>query len=261
MKVIVQNLATEYKDEGSGKTLLFLHGWQDNLHSFDKVSNLLVKDYRVVRVDLPGFGGSELPKEDWDLSRYVSFVADFIKKLNLDIYAIVGHSFGGRILIKGSASDTLKVEKIILIGSAGVANRKTFRNYFFKFLAKLGKIFTLIPPFLFWRDFLRKKIYKMIGSRDYVKAGALRKTFVRVINEDLSLSAKKISYPTLLIWGKNDTETPVYQGEKLSNLIQNARLEILPDSGHFVHQEKPIEVADLIKKFLENNLESHSKVR
>ena len=80
MKIIVQNLATEYRDEGSGKTLIFLHGWQSNLHTFDNLASPLKNYYRVVRLDLPGFGGSEMPKETWDLNKYILFVCDFIQK-------------------------------------------------------------------------------------------------------------------------------------------------------------------------------------
>ena len=249
MKVIVQNLAIEYKDEGSGKILLFLHGWQGNLQSFDTLVPLLTTSYRVIRVDLPGFGKSETQKEVWDLDTYVAFLNNFIEKLNLEIYALVGHSFGGRIAIKGEARKILHARKIVLVASAGVAQRKNFRNFFFKVVAKIGKCVTYIPPLLFWREGLRRKMYTFIGS-DYMNAGVLKKTFLKIIAEDLTENAKSITVPTLLVWGETDKETPLSDGLRLSKMIANSSFKTLKDCGHFVYKEKPKEVAELIQKFL-----------
>src|SRR3972149_2244169 len=249
MKIIVQNLAVEYQDEGvssprqslrrsAGKVILLLHGWQDNLHTFDALTKFLSKTNRVIRLDLPGFGQSETPKETWGLDNYVEFVKNFIQKLNLQVDAFVGHSFGGRIAIKGAAENNLKPAKIILINSAGIAKSKTLRNYILKIFAKIGSFITYIPPFVFWREKLRQKIYKFIGS-DYLDAHEMQKTFLKIISEDLSENAKKINTPTLLIWGENDTETPLSDGKLLSRLISHSKLEIINEAGHFVHQEKP----------------------
>ena len=249
MKIIVQNLATEYLDEGTGKVVLFLHGWQDNLHTFDSLASLLSPTWRIVRLDLPGFGKSEVPKETWNLDNYVQFVKDFINKLDIHVYALVGHSFGGRITIKGEATKNLQAQKIILIGSAGIAKNRTFRNSLLKILAKIGGLITYIPPLIFWRKALRKRMYGFIGS-DYLNTGKLKETFLKIISEDLSASAKNITIPTLLIWGVNDTETPLTDGKKLSQLISGSELKVLNETGHFVHREKSQGVAKLIQEFL-----------
>ncbi len=249
MKIIVQNLAVEYLDEGLGNVILFLHGWQDDLHTFDSVTPFLSQENRVIRLDLPGFGKSEMPKEPWELNRYIKFVSDFVKKLGLDVDVIIGHSFGGRIAIKGTAEKIFQPRRIVLLGSAGTAKRKTFRNSILKIIAKIGKCITYIPPLIFWRNQLRKKIYRLIGS-DYLDAGALQKTFLKIISEDLVTAAGKIIVPTLLIWGVDDTETPLSDGKKLSETIPDAELKIIKEAGHFAHKEKPEEVAELIKEFL-----------
>ena len=249
MKIIVDNLATEYKDEGAGKVLLFLHGWKDSLESFDQIIPSLASEYRVIRLDLPGFGKTALPKETWDLDNYINFVNSFIIKLNISPYALIGHSFGGRIIIKGVSDEKLKSEKIVLIGSAGIAKRKTLKNYFFTVIAKIGKLVTYIPPFYFYRNIFKKKLYSFVGS-DYFNTGALKNTFLKVIKEDLSEYAKKINTPTILIWGIDDTETPVTDGERLSGMIKGSRIEKIENAGHFVHKQKSTEVAKLIKEFL-----------
>jgi pimeloyl-ACP methyl ester carboxylesterase len=249
MKIIVQNLATEYLDEGTGKVVLFLHGWQDNLHTFDSLVSLLPPTLRIIRLDLPGFGKSEVPKETWDLNNYVQFVSNFIRKLNIQVYTLVGHSFGGRIAIKGEATKNLQAQKIILICSAGIAKNRTFRNSLLKTLTKIGGLITYIPPLIFWREALRKKMYGFIGS-DYLNTGKLKETFLKIISEDLSMTAKNVTIPALLIWGVNDTETPLADGKKLSQLISGSKLKVISGAGHFVHKEKSQEVSKLVQEFL-----------
>jgi len=249
MQIIVQNLATEYQDEGNGKVILLLHGWQDNLHTFDSLASLLSPTKRVIRLDLPGFGKSEMPKESWDLDGYVRFLKDFIQKLDLSVDTIIGHSFGGRIAIKGVSAKNLQPNKLMLISSAGIAGSRTFRNSTLKVLAKIGRWITYIPPLIFWREELRKKFYGLIGS-DYLNTGPLKETFLKIISEDLSASAKEITTPALLIWGADDAETPLSDGEQLSRLIHDSRLEVISGAGHFAHREKPQEVAKLVQEFL-----------
>ena len=247
MKVIVDGLGTEYWDEGSGEVVLMLHGWGDSLHSFDELVERLKGDYRIIRVDFPGFGKSELPKGIWDVAKYTRFVSDFCKKEGIEPVYIIGHSFGGRILVKGLSSGTLTARKAVLMGSAGVADRKTLRNDTFILISKIGKL--LLRPFpRVWYLRLRKELYRVTGG-DYISAGALSDTFVRVINEDLSRDAALVSIPTLLIWGEDDLVTPISEGKKLKRLIRESELHVLTHSGHFVHQQRPDDVARLIKEF------------
>ncbi|MEK7167193.1 MAG: alpha/beta hydrolase [Patescibacteria group bacterium] len=249
MKIIIKNIAIEYFDEGNGPIMLFLYGWKDTLHSFDSLIPLLSKQYRIIRIDLPGFGNSELPQITWNLDNYIQFIKDFINKLNVQIDVLIGHSFGGRIAIKAVATEIIKPKKLILIASAGIAKTQTIHNYFFYILAKVGKIITLFPPFIFWRKRLRKKLYNMAGS-DYFLSGKLKNTFLNVIKEDLKLCASKITIPTLLIWGDQDKATPLNDGKCLSKIISNSKLEIISNTGHFVHQENPQKVAEIISKFI-----------
>ncbi|HUD11637.1 MAG TPA: alpha/beta hydrolase, partial [Candidatus Saccharimonadia bacterium] len=192
MKVIVNDLAIEYLDQGSGPVMLMLHGWKDSLQTFNPLMPELLKMWRVVRVDLPGFGASEVPKSAWTLLDYVQFVHAFCTKLDIKPEVLVGHSLGGRIVIRGVSSGELRPKKVILIASAGLAKTKTARNRSFSALAKVGKVVTLIPPFVFWRRKLREKLYQSAGS-DYLGAGEMKETFLNIIQEDLSMDAKLIA--------------------------------------------------------------------
>jgi pimeloyl-ACP methyl ester carboxylesterase len=249
MKIIVDQLATNYSDTGSGEVLLFLHGWQDNLQTFDTLVTYLPKTLRIVKLDLPGFGETETPATAWALDDYVSFVAAFCAKLEIQPDILIGHSFGGRITIKGISSGVLKAKKIVLIGSAGIAQRTTVRNFVLYLVSKIFGFLFSIPPFSFWKVPLRKKFYKKIGS-DYLDTGSLKEIYMKVIAENLVENAQKLSLPTLLIWGRNDTQTPLSDGQRFESLILGSVLKVIDDAGHFVHREKPTEVAKLIQEFI-----------
>ena len=121
MKVIVKGQLVNYKDEGAGKVLLLLHGWGQTLQTFDDVAEHFSNNYRVIRVDFPGFGGSPKPSDDWHIDDYAKFVEDFLQKVDVDtVYAVLAHSFGGRITIKAAAKKYFDVEKLVLMGYAGV---------------------------------------------------------------------------------------------------------------------------------------------
>ncbi len=249
MKVIVNNLAVNYTDRGKGKPFLLLHGWGDNLHTFDLLVKELGSEYRFIALDLPGFGESEIPKETWEIADYIDFTAAFCNKIEVTPEVIVGHSFGGRVAIKGIANGGLKADRLVLIGSAGIAKSKSIKNIFVTFGAKIFKYVTFIPPLYFYRDQLRRKMYQMIGS-DYLEAGAMKDIFLATIHEDLQQYAAKIKVPTLIIWGENDSATPLADGMKLNSLIKDSKLEIISGATHFVHQEQPKRVVEIIKDFL-----------
>jgi pimeloyl-ACP methyl ester carboxylesterase len=247
VKVIVQDIATNYEDEGQGPVLLLLHGWGNTLNYYDSLCSEL-KEFRVVRLDLPGFGSSEIPRSAWNVEMYARFVAQFCEKLHLEPKAMIGHSFGGRIITKGVGQKILHPEKIILIASAGVADRQTLRNALYAGIAKMGKVILApLPTSLYQRA--REKLYAQTGS-DYLTTGTMSETFLLTIREDLSVDATAITIPVLLVWGLNDLVTPLQEGKRLNTLIRNSKLCVISNAGHFVHQEKPAEVAQLIKDFL-----------
>lgn len=249
MKILVNDLVTEYIDQGNGAVMLFLHGWGDASHTFSALVTALGPSWRVICPDLPGFGGSKPPKESWKVEDYARFVQAFIRKLGISIDVLVGHSFGGRIALKGVANGLLQPKRLVLISSAGLAPRNTIRNILFKILAKAGKATLFLFPVKV-RERLRRKLYEYAGADDFLRAGVLKETFLKVIGEDLSHSARNVHVPTLLIWGEDDTAAPLSEGKRLNALISGSKLEIVKDASHFVHQEKPSEVAWAIERFV-----------
>jgi pimeloyl-ACP methyl ester carboxylesterase len=160
MKIIVNDQLVEYKDEGAGKVILLFHGWGANLKSFDNISNHLSKKFRVVRFDFPGFGNSPKPNGDWLIGDYAEFTRDFLKKIKVDdVFAIVAHSFGGRVTIKGVISGYFDSKKLVFIGVAGVKPPKTFKKTAYKAVAKVGKIATSLPLISKMQPMLKRRLY------------------------------------------------------------------------------------------------------
>jgi len=239
MKVLINGQLIEYKKEGEGKTILLLHGWGDSLATFDTLAAYIVKKgFTVVRFDFPGFGSSPTPSSTWGVTEYAQLTSELLAKLKIPaLYAVVGHSFGGRVIIKSFAKHLLKTEKVVLIGAAGIKPSPSAKKQLFKVIAKAGKAATSVPGLRQLRNGLRKKLYSAAGSTDYLLAGDMQKIFLKTINEDLLPEVGSITAPSLLIWGQNDFETPVKDGAAMQQRIKDSRFVVIPDTGHFVFKD------------------------
>lgn len=252
MKVIVHNLAVEYNDTGEGPLLLFLHGWGSSSKAFDALGGALKDKYRIITVDFPGFGGTQQPKEDWFIADYAKFVADFLQKVapQTDVYALFGHSFGGRVIVKAVSHNVVSADKLILMGAAGIKPKTTAKLRFFKLIAKVGKGLMALPVLSRFAAPLRQRLYGAIGSTDYLNSGSMKKIFLNTINEDLRDDARRISTPALLLWGEQDMETPLDQGREMQSLLQSASLKTFPQAGHYVFLDEKDGVLKQIEDFL-----------
>ena len=122
----VDSLKINYMDKGSGELVVLLHGWGSNIELFENMSELLARKYHVVAPDMPGFGLSDEPKEPWRVDDYVDFVLKFLEPFAPKKVTFLGHSFGGRVIIKMASRDLpFEIEKVILVDSAGVRPKKT----------------------------------------------------------------------------------------------------------------------------------------
>lgn len=251
MKCIVDGLAVSYSDKGSGRVVLMLHGWGSSLRDFREMAHNLENSCRVVRLDFPGFGGSEQPDDDWHVGDYARFVSEFLRQQEIErVHMLIGHSFGGRVIIKGVATEVLEADKIVLIGAAGVKHSSSLRNTALRLMAKTGRVLLSLPILRQFAEKTRAKLYESVGSPDYISSGTMKQIFLNTINEDLSKYAYRITLPTLLIWGSEDDQAPVADGRFYHHAMANSRLKVVASAGHFVHHEESIQVNRWVREFL-----------
>ena len=248
MQVVVDSLLTQYERMGKGKAVLVLHGWGDSSAGWQTFSKALADSFEVILVDLPGFGGTQSPNGTWGLGDYATFVGTFLKKIRVQPYAIIGHSNGGSISIRGLAKKAFSTDKLVLLDSAGIRTEYVGRKKAIRLVTKTGKLLTKPLPSSV-RKKIRKRVYDTVGS-DMLVVERLQETFKLVVTDDVQQDAATLKLPTLLIYGEDDLSTPVQYGRMFHHLIAGSKLEVVPGAGHFAHLDKPEEVMKQIKEFL-----------
>ncbi len=232
----INGLKINYEIKGEGETVVLLHGWGANITLFADLISLVSQKYRVIAVDMPGFGKSEEPDDNWQVSDYSQFVIDFLSSLGVRKAIFLGHSFGGRVIIKLATCFALpfEIDKIILVDSAGILPKKTPKQLRKQKRYKAMKKFLLLPPVKAMFPNALKKLQDKSGSADYKAASpVMRKILVSVVNEDLEPLLPKIKQSTLLIWGENDTATPLSDGKRMEELIKDSGLVTIKGAGHY----------------------------
>lgn len=252
MNTKIDNLNVNYIVKGEGENILLLHGWGCDINIFNKMINHLSRSNKVYALDLPGFGKTDEPKVPWDSNDYANFIIKFIEQNKINKLSILGHSNGGRIIIKMfSKKMPFEVDKVILIDSAGIKNKRNVDKSLKVRIIKLLKsiIFNkfmnkLLPGLL-------NKLKSRTGSIDYRNATPImRDTLVKLVNEDLTNILPNINVPTLLIWGEMDTATPLEDAYKMEKLIPNAGLVLLKGRTHYSFLEESETVNRVLDSFL-----------
>jgi len=251
MNITVGGININYITEGQGRDVVILHGWGANIASVSPIINNLKTSFKVTALDLPGFGKSEEPKEPFSVSDYSKIVKEFLEALEIKNPILIGHSNGGRIIIHLVTNFDINPRKIILIDSAGLKPPPSLKKTVRKSAFKLTKWFLTIP---LWKDKSEGVLNRArahFGSSDYKNATpVMRQTMVKLLNEDLTPLLSKIKAPTLLIWGENDTATPLRDGEIMKKNIPDSGLVILKNAGHFSYLDRPFEFSAVINNFL-----------
>ncbi len=236
--IIVGGLNINYFQSNNlnkNNVVIFLHGWgSEALH----LKSIFENCANFIAIDLPGFGKSDLPHGAWSIKDYSEFLNNLLQKLGIQNPILVGHSVGGNIATKYAVHN--KVKKLIIIAGAGI-RKKTFKIYFYRAIAKILKVLFYLPGLNLLRDKLRRRLYKAIGAEDYIEASKLKESFQRIIKEDLSEDMKKIKAETILIWGENDKDALLKNGQLMQKLVNNSKLFVIKDAGHFPFLDQPEE--------------------
>ncbi|MDP2892307.1 MAG: alpha/beta hydrolase [Bacillota bacterium] len=257
METVIEGMKISYEIAGEGEMVLLLHGWGGCLQSFLPIASVLSGSFRTLLVDLPGFGGSDAPQKPWSVSEYAQITAKLLEKLGVRKCHIIAHSFGGRVAILLASGWPELAGKMVLTGCAGMVPKHSMRYYFKVYKYKLAKkavkhkaLCTLCK--IVGLD--AKKTVKNAGSEDYKKLDDnMKKTFVRIVNQDLRPELKKIRSPVLLIWGDQDTETPLYMARIMEKEIPDAGLVVLSGAGHFAYIERIVDFNRIVSYFLKGN--------
>lgn len=255
MNIEVDGYNVCYKITGDGEqTVVVLQGWGTDLGVYDSVAGSINEKYRVVQFDFPGFGGSDEPKEAWNVDAYADFFCKLMQALDIKKAALIGHSYGGRVIIKLAARESIPfvIDRIVLINSAGILPKKTFSQKVkikkYKILKKvlnLKVIYALFPELIDdWRS--------RQGSADYRNASPImRQCLVMAVNEDLTELLPRIRQDTLLIWGDKDTETPIGDAKIMEEKISGSGLAVLAGTGHFSFLEQPGTFRNIMKSYFQ----------
>lgn len=250
MNINIKGLNISYYEAGEGKTVLLLHGWGANKESLAPLFKALEGSFHVVAPDLPGCGASDEPKSPWSVSDYSEFIKEFTEKKELIPFAAIGHSNGGRVLIR-TCSDWMAPEKLILIDSAGIKARHKMSYYIKVYSYKIGKKILKSRPLK--SSGLYEKLLSKAGSEDYKNSTpVMRATMSLLLGEDLKERLPLIKAETLLIWGSEDTATPIEDGRTMEKLIPGSGLAEIKGAGHFSYLDNPGAAIGAIKYFLEN---------
>lgn len=263
------NISINYYEYGEGNPVIFIHGFGGASYSWRFIYKTYTESYKVILIDLKGFGFSDKPRENkYSISDQADIIESFIINKNLSNIILVGHSMGGAVALftyLNMNKDINRLKGLILIDSAGYDQRlPNFINLLrIPIVNSLSLSFT--PSEFAVKSVLRLSFYdknkitdEMIESYAFFQSlpgahYALIKTAEQIIPEDVDNVIKKfmqIKVPVLLIWGQNDDIIPLQYGHKMNSDIPHSRLKVISECGHIPHEEKPNEVLYEINQFL-----------
>gem|GEM_PF-103172 len=233
-QVVVDGNMVEYRTGGDPvrPAVLLLHGWASSSWAWTELIGVIAEaGYYAVAPEYPE------PREAWRLDDYVEIVGKFLDKIDVEPCAVIGHSFGGRIMLK----EQYGAKALVFIDSAGIKQKQ---NYFRSALARAGK--TVVPRRL------HSKLRRKVGSEDYkaLPNDMMRETFKNIIDEDLTPLIPKINLPTLLIWGDEDVATPLRDADIFHKNIKGSQLFVVEGAGHYAHMDNfPVVSARILDFF------------
>jgi pimeloyl-ACP methyl ester carboxylesterase len=239
---------------GTGKPVLVLHGWGASAELFDPILAGLEPGRRLIVPDLPGFGATPDPDVAWSVHEYAAWCVALLDRLDVEECDLIGHSNGGRIGIAMVAEHPGRVRRMVLTASAGIRPRRTMRD---AARVRTYKALRVVERSAWAPGTLRRSAGRRAdqrGSADYRAAsGAMRGTLVRLVNEDLRVLLPALRIPVLLIWGDQDTETPIEDGRLMERLIPDAGLVVFEGAGHFAYLEQPGRFCRIVDVFLRDD--------
>ena len=268
-QLVVDGVRLRVLDVGEGPPILLLHGFLDSSYTWRRVIPLLQDRYRVIALDLPGFGYSDKPYEPLSFVEYARVVVGVLDQLQIDQAFLVGNSMGGSVALRVAIDFPERVRGLVPIAAGTPRDEDEPLNAInllrMRFVGELC-IHTM-GPWIFervWNSMLtegrevsEREIDEMYGL---LNTPGARRAALNQIREIRSNpvgweATRRIGNPTLLIWGRRDEGVPLRYGERLNDHIPNSRMVIIEDTGHLPQWETPEEVTRLLGAFVEEVLQ------
>lgn len=244
-----------YTDQGKGFPVVLIHGFCETHEVWDRFAQQLSKDFRVISVDLPGFGKSKSLPEGFSIADAALKINELLKQLEITSCVPVGHSLGGYVTLAMVNQQASLFSGLGLFHSTAYADseeRKAARNKVIEFVSKNGVpafIETFIPPLFHDKNnshipfavkmALQTKQQTLIG---YARAMRDRPNLTGVI--------QKFNNPILFIAGEKDTVIPAETLQKQAELAAKPHLSVIRNVAHMGMFEKEVETLNLTSEFL-----------
>ena len=258
----LNGIKIHYRDEGVGTPIVLIHGTGASLHTWNDWTKDLVKDYRVIRLDLPAYGlTGQDPQKRYSSKDYVDLLDAFLSELKVDQFHLAGNSLGGLISWLYASYYPENVEKLILLDPSGFPFKNTPMVIKMAKTPVLNSFISYVTP----RSFIEKNIKEVYYDPSLIKASTLdryydltlfegnRDAFIDrayIEREDYRDRLSLIKAPTLILWGENDAWIPVSDAPKFKAAIENAQVVIMTETGHVPMEEKPKESLAVVADFL-----------
>ncbi len=215
-----------------------MHGYLSSSASFYKQLDFFSKDFNVYAPDLTGFGKNKFMPYPYSLDDYILEVKEYIKANGITRPHVIAHSFGGRVAVKMASQDSSVFNKMVLVGSAGLKPKTTPKKIIKKCAFNILKVF------------IKKEKLTAFYSKDYNALNAVMKeSFKLIVSEHLDEVLDVITTKTLIVYGKNDKETPPYMAKRFNKGIKNSKILAL-NGGHFCFIDSPHKFNMEVKEFL-----------
>jgi pimeloyl-ACP methyl ester carboxylesterase len=267
----VRGMNIHYRDQGQGPAIVLLHGMLASLHTWDGWVDKLTKNYRVVRIDMPGFGltGPAPENFDYEVDTVIALLDEIFTELKLTKFTLAGNSLGGYNSWNYAIKYPNKIEKLILIDPAGYP-QKVPGPITLLTAPILGSISAVFTPKFIFTYFIKqvygdpKRISQETSDRYYEvnmregNRGASKK-ILTVMNKrakeqnlgDGIATLNKLQIPTMVMWGELDTWVPISLMERWKKDLPNARFVIFNGASHVPMEEIPEQTVTEAITFME----------
>jgi pimeloyl-ACP methyl ester carboxylesterase len=261
-----------YVKAGSGPALLLLHGLGCDHTTWLPVIDALSRRYTVIAPDLLGHGASDKPRADYSVGGFANGMRDLLTVLGVDTATVVGHSFGGGVAMQFAYQFPERTERLVLVGSGGLgpevsaAIRAITTTGFYQVMSLLtlpgvrqvgmaGLRVLSRTGIKEFRDFDEVAgIYE--SFRDPAGRAAIRHVVRAVVDwqgQIVTMADRAYltqAMPMCVIWGEDDRVIPVSHADHAATLAPDARIELIPNAGHFPHKDHPQRFVKILNDFI-----------